>query len=109
MWLIYAFIQQTSLMPGAGKTACTTASLLSGGLEAPRKTGIESSQSQLHNVLPEELLKNAHTSSLEIGFPWTEVGLRYQYVFKASQVGVLFTILLLFQVQSRKAISLTWH
>lgn len=48
MWLIYAFIQQTSLMPGAGKTACTTASLLSGGLQAPRKMGIESSQSQLH-------------------------------------------------------------
>lgn len=48
MWLIYAFIQQTSLMPGAGKTACTTESLLSGGLEAPRKMGTESSQSQLH-------------------------------------------------------------
>ena len=34
------------------------------------------------------------------------MGFRYQYVFKASQVGVLFTILLLSQVQSRKAISL---
>ena len=34
------------------------------------------------------------------------MGFRCQYVFKASQVGVLFTILLLSQVQSRKAISL---